>query len=101
MFLTDLVYFRSQLQQLEQGADLEKISTVFSTLFGETVSRSVITKFADRSGQTIATGQLRSERSTGRIDLSRSRIGTAAATTAVPSQVRSSPRHTFHGLAKK
>lgn len=101
MFLTDLVYLKSQLQQLEQGADLEKISTVFSTLFGETVSRSVITKFADRSGQTIATGQLRSERATGRIDLSRSRIGTVAATTAAPSQVRSSPRHTFHGLAKK
>jgi len=101
MFLTDLVYFRSQLQQLEQGADLEKISTVFSTLFGETVSRSVITKFADRSGQTIATGQLRSERATGRIDLSRSRIGTVAATTAAASQARSSPRHTFYGLAKK
>jgi Second Messenger Oligonucleotide or Dinucleotide Synthetase domain len=101
MFLTDLVYFRSQLQQLEQGADLEKISTVFSTLFGETVSRSVITKFADRSGQTIATGQLRSERGTGRIDISHSRIGTVAATTAAASQARSSPRHTFYGLAKK
>ena|ERR1017187_1045780 len=100
LFLTDLVYLRSQLQQLEKGADLEKISNVFSTLFGETVSRSVITKFADRSGDTIAAGQLRSERGTGRIDLSRPRIGTLAATTATASQARSSPRHTFYGPGK-
>lgn len=100
LFLTDLVYLRSQLQHLERGADLEKISNVFSTLFGETISRSVITKFAERSGDTIATGQLRSERGTGRIDLSRARIGTVAATTAAASQARGSPRHTFYGPGK-
>lgn len=100
-FLSDLVYLRSQLEQLEAGADLEKLSAVFSTLFGETVSRSVVTKFADRAGERIASGQLRSERGTGRIELSRVRAGAALSATAMPSQARSSPPHTFYGPHEK
>ncbi len=96
VYLDDLRFLVAQLERLERGADLETIADVFSRLFGENTSRMVIREFADRSGESIASGRLRSERSSGRVDLGRSGV-VAAAASAPATSVRASPRHTFYG----
>jgi hypothetical protein len=97
VFIADLRFLEAQLERLERGADLETIADVFSRLFGEEVSQSVIRKFADRTGQAIASGSLVSERASGRVDLDRSGIVAAIASTGPTTSVRASPRHTFYG----
>lgn len=100
VFLSDLRVLMTQLERLEPGADLETIADVFSQLFGEDISQSVIREFADRSGESIAGGRLHSEQASGRVDLGRSGIITIAAAavpTAVTESVRASPQHTFYG----
>ena len=100
VFVDDLQVLVAQLERLEQGASLETIADVFSRLFGEDISQSVIREFADRSGRSIASGALRSERASGRINLGRSGIITGVAAAGSATAVRASPRHTFYGPTK-
>ena len=95
VFVADLKFLVAQLARLENGADLETIQDVFARLFGEDVSRSVIEDFADRTGESIATGGLHTLRGTGSVDLAKSRV-IAAAPTVITSS-RASPPHTFYG----
>jgi hypothetical protein len=95
VFADDLKFLVDQLARLENGADLETIQDVFARLFGEDVSRSVIEDFADRTGESIATGGLHTLRGTGRVDLAKSRV-IAAAPTVITSS-RAAPSHTFYG----
>jgi len=96
MYLEDLRFLVSQLERLELGADLKTIADVFSRLFGEEPSQTVIRKFVDRSGESIARGSLRTERGSGRVHLGGSGL-IAAAGALAPANVRGSPRHTFYG----
>lgn len=99
VFVDDLRVLVLELERLERSADLSLFADVFSKLFGEDISQSVIREFADRSGERIAGGALQTERATGRVDLVASGIiGTSAGrTTPRIEQVRSSPSHTFYG----
>jgi hypothetical protein len=95
VFVDDLKFLVAQLARLENGADLETIQEVFARLFGEDVSRSVIEEFADRTGESIATGGLHTHRGAGRVDLAKSRV--IAASPAVITSSRAAPSHTFYG----
>jgi hypothetical protein len=97
-FAGDLKVLVTELESLESGADLETIQNVFSRLFGETVSESVVREFVDRSGRSIASGGLRSQR--GRIDLTGSGIVSGISASAARTSSRSSPRHTFYGSSE-
>jgi hypothetical protein len=95
IYLEDLNQLITQLARLEHESDLETIQEVFSRLFGEDVSTSVVREFADKSGASIASGQLRTERNTGRVSLVES--GLAGLSFATTSSTRGAPRHTFFG----
>ena len=97
VFVGDLRFLVNQLEHLERGADLETITDVFSRLFGEGISQSVIREFADRSGRSIASGALHSARGSGRVDLGRSGIVGGVAAAGAVASVRASPKHTFFG----
>lgn len=96
VYTKDLRLFVAQLERLEHTADLETIAEVFGRLFGEHPTKTVIEEFADRTGESIATGRFRSGRGSGRADLAASSIITAG-TISSPSTSRSAPCHTFHG----
>lgn len=99
VFLADLRFLVAELERLERGADLALITDVFAKLFGEETSQSVTREFADRSGERIANGALRTDRATGRVDLSGSGIliMSGAATSPRIEAPRTSPPHTFYG----
>jgi Second Messenger Oligonucleotide or Dinucleotide Synthetase domain len=97
VYVQDLRMLVSHLERLEEGADLETIGDVLSQLFGEAISETLLREFVDRSGESIASGAVRTRRATGRIDLARSGIVTSVAASSQSSSSRSSPRHTFFG----
>jgi hypothetical protein len=99
IFLDDLRLLVRNLSRLELDADLKVIGDVYSALFGEEPTRSVIKEFADRAGASIDAGHIHAIDSRGQVDLGRSgllAIGTSAKTTKVE---RTTPRHTFYGPA--
>lgn len=99
-FTDDLRLLVTELERIEREPDLEVIAEVFSRLFGEDVSKTVIREFVDRSGESIASGKLLTERLSGRIDLGGSGIVTGVGATLAATRiesVRSAPRHTFYG----
>jgi hypothetical protein len=98
VFLSDLRFLVTELERLERGADLALMADVFSKLFGEEISQSVVREFADRSGERIASGALRTDRS-GRVDLSGSGILIMSGKGSSPrvETARTSPPHTFYG----
>lgn len=95
IFVDDLRLLVSELESLERGASLERIEAVFGRLFGEDISRTVIREFADRTGRTIANGELHTGAG-GHIDLGRSGV-IAAVPTIISTPSRAAPRHTFYG----
>jgi hypothetical protein len=97
VFVDDLRLLVGELESLQCGASLDQIEAVFGRLFGEDISRTVIREFADRTGQTIANGELHTGAG-GHIDLGRSRVIAAApAIISSPTPSRAAPRHTFYG----
>lgn len=101
VFLGDLRFLVAQLERIEREADLETMADVFERLFGEELSKRVVSEFADRSGKSISDGRLHAELATGRIDLRRSGIVTGLTASAPATVVRAAPRHTFYGPMKR
>lgn len=97
LYLEDLQYMVAQLELIEKDPPLELIAGVFSRLFGEDISKSVVDAFNEETGRRIASGSLLTERKTGRIELGQSRWAKVPAATAAPAVVRASPPHTFYG----
>ena len=99
VFIDDLRTLVTELEGIENGADLEMIQNAFSRLFGEEISKSLVKEFADRSGRSIANGALRTRRASGRIDLVSSGIAAAVSASTPRASSTTAPRHTFYGTS--
>ena len=93
-FIEDLRELVKDVERLVEGCRLDEIKEILTKLFGEEPTGAAVDAYAERIGESIRTGNGRHQTGSGRIVVP---AATVAGVTALPTPVRATPPHKFHG----